>query len=269
MPDFFDVLCRAAQKTVSTGYYSNVAQDDQHPHAAPVPRLSESIASCVHLPLIAEIKAASPSRGALRSHVDGGAIAVHMETGGAAGISIVTEPCFFKGSPHLLPSVRSRVSIPLMMKDFVVSDCQIEAAREAGADAVLLIQALFDRGYATRGVEEMIELAHALGLEVLLEAHTASEFERSIASEADLVGINNRDLRTLHVDLTTTEEILKKIPADGRIVISESGVTTTEHALFLRRCGADALLVGSALMRAEDVRQAVDRLVRTSEARAR
>ncbi len=264
MPDFFDVLCRAARKTVATGYYSNFARDDQDPHSntAPVRRLSESIASCLHLPLIAEIKVASPSRGALRTHADGGAIAVHMEAGGAVGISAVTEPLFFNGSPHLLRNVRSHVAIPLMMKDFIVSDCQIEAARGAGANAVLLIQALFDRGYATRGAEEMVEFAHELGLEVLLEAHTASEFERSIASEADLIGINNRDLRTLHVDLMTTEEILKKVPADGRIVVSESGVTTTEHASSLRQCGADALLVGSALMCAEDVRRAVDRLVR-------
>ncbi|MGZ4912610.1 MAG: indole-3-glycerol-phosphate synthase [Halobacteriota archaeon] len=262
MPDFFDILCRGARNTVAMGYYSNFTGDDQRVNTAPARRLSESIASCVHFPLIAEIKVASPSMGALRSHVDGGAIAEHMEAGGAAGISIVTEPFFFKGSPHVLRDVRSRVSVPLMMKDFVVSECQIEAARDAGADAILLIQALFDRGYAARGAEEMIEFAHALGLQVLLEAHTASEFERSIASDADLIGINNRDLRTLHVDLMTTKEILGKISSDGRIVVSESGVTTAEHALFLRRCGANALLVGSALMRAEDVRRAVERLVR-------
>lgn len=261
MPDFFDILCRSARTTVATGYYSNFARGDQRTRTAPVLRLSESIASCVHFPLIAEIKVASPSAGALRTHADVGAIAEHMDAGGAVGISVVTEPSFFKGSPHLLRNVRRRVSVPLVMKDFVVCECQIEAAQEAGADVILLIQALFDRGYATRGAEEMIEFAHALGLQVLLEAHTASEFERSVASEADLIGINNRDLRTLHVDLMTTKEILENIPANGRIVVSESGVTTVEHAVFLRRCGATALLVGSALMRAEDVRQAVEGLV--------
>ena len=126
----------------------------------------------------------------------------------------------------------------------------------------LLIQALFDRGYATCGVEEMIDFAHATGLDVLLEAHTDTEFERALSTDADLVGINNRDLRTLNVHLMTTKEILEKVPHDGRVVISESGVTTPENARFLRRCGADALLVGSALMQAKDVRQAVERLVR-------
>jgi indole-3-glycerol phosphate synthase len=147
------------------------------------------------------------------------------------------------------------------MKDFIVSACQIEAARDAGASAILLIQALFDRGYATGGSEDMIEFAHANGLEVLLEAHTDSEFERALSTDADLIGINNRDLRTLTVDLRTTRDILEKVPADGRVVVSESGVETPEEALFLKRCGADALLVGSAFMRADDVRRAVDRMV--------
>jgi len=264
MPDFFDVLCRTAQRTVTTDYYTTFAQRDEPPHVASTLRLSERITTCADLPLIAEVKAASPTRGVLRVNVDASEIARHMEAGGATGISVVTEPHFFKGTPDLLDNVRSSVSVPLLMKDFIVSACQIEAARDAGASAILLIQALFDRGYATRGAEEMIDFAHAAGLEVLLEAHTDSEFERAISSDADLVGINNRDLRTLNVDLMTTKEILEKVPADGRIVISESGVTTPESARFLRRCGADALLVGSALMRAADVRLAVDRLVRAA-----
>jgi indole-3-glycerol phosphate synthase len=262
MPDFFDALCRTAQKTVATGYYATFAQRDEPPHVASTLRLSECVATCAHLPLIAEVKAASPTRGALQGNVDAGEIARYMEAGGATGISVVTEPDFFKGSPHLLQDVRSSVSVPLLMKDFVVSECQIEAARDAGASAILLIQALFDRGYATCRAQEMIDFAHAAGLEVFLEAHTVSEFEHALSSNADLVGINNRDLRTLNVDLMTTKEILEKVPADGRIVVSESGVMTPENAQFLRRCGADALLVGSALMRAADVRLAVERLVR-------
>jgi indole-3-glycerol phosphate synthase len=264
MPDFFDVLCRTAHKTVATGYYSKFAQRDESLDARPMLHLSECISTCLHLPLIAEIKAASPTMGALQVHVDAGEIACDMQAGGAVGISVVTEPHFFKGSYRLLRNVRSRVSVPLLMKDFIVSACQIEAARDAGASAVLLIQALFDRGYATRGSEEMIEFAHTVGLEVLLEAHTDCEFERAIATEADLVGINNRDLRTLDVDLMTTKDILERVPVDGRVVVSESGVTSPENALFLRRCGADALLVGSAFMRAEDVRLAVDSVVRAA-----
>ena len=262
MPDFFDVLCRTAQKTVKAGYYATFTQRDEPPHVASALRLSECVTTCAHLPLIAEVKAASPTKGALRGNVEAGEIARHMEAGGATGISVVTEPDFFTGSPHLLHDVQSSVSVPLLMKDFIVSECQIEAARDAGASAILLIQALFDRGYATCAAEEMIDFAHAAGLEVLLEAHTVSEFERALSSDADLVGINNRDLRTLNVDLMTAKEILEKVPDDGRTVVSESGVMTPKDARFLRRCGADALLVGSALMRAADVRLAVDRLVR-------
>jgi indole-3-glycerol phosphate synthase len=262
MPDFFDVLCRNAQKTMVSGYYSAFMQRDEPQNAPTTLRLSERITTCTHLPLIAEIKVASPTTGALRVDVNAGAIAKRMEAGGAAGISVVTEPHFFKGSARLLKDVRNSVSAPLLMKDFIVSARQVEAARDAGASAVLLIQALFDRGYATHGVEEMIEFAHAAGLEVLLEAHTDTEFERALSTDADLVGINNRDLRTLAVDLTTTKETLEKVPHHGRTVISESGVTTAEDAQFLRRCGADALLVGSALMRAKDVRLTVETLVR-------
>lgn len=259
MPDFFDILCRTAHKTVAGGYYSGFAERDKPVDTGPTLRLSECIRRCACLPLIAEVKLASPTMGAV--HVDAGAIARHMQAGGAVGISVVTEPRFFKGFSHMLGTVRSCVSVPLVMKDFVVSACQIEAARDAGASAILLIQALFDRGYATRGAEDMIAFAHAIGLEVLLEAHTDSEFKRALSTDADLVGINNRDLRTLTVDLMTTRDILEKVPTDGRVVVSESGVETPEEALFLKRCGVDALLVGSALMRAEDVRRAVNGMV--------
>jgi indole-3-glycerol phosphate synthase len=264
MADFFDILCRNAQKTVASGYYSNFKQHDEPQDTPATLRLSECITTCTHLPLIAEIKIASPTKGALRVSMNADVIAKRMEAGDAAGISVVTEPHFFKGSARLLENVRSGVSVPLLMKDFIVSARQVEAARDSGANAVLLIQALFDRGYATCGIEEMIEFAHMVGLEVLLEAHADTEFERALSTDADLVGINNRDLRTLEVDLTTTKEILEKVPHDGRLVISESGVTTPEDARFLRRCGADALLVGSALMRAKDVRQAVDTLARAA-----
>ncbi|MGA2885263.1 MAG: indole-3-glycerol phosphate synthase TrpC [Halobacteriota archaeon] len=259
MPDFFDILCRTAHKTVEGGYYSRFAERDGPLDTAPKRRLSECIRRCVHLPLIAEVKVASPTMGAVR--VDASAIARQMQAGGAIGISVVTEPRFFNGSSHMLRTVRSRVAVPLLMKDFVVTTCQIEAARDAGASAVLLIQALFDRGYATCGSEDMIEFAHAAGLEVLLEAHTDSEFERAQSTDADLIGINNRDLRTLTVDLMTTPDILEKVPADGRAVVTESGVKTGEEALFLRQSGADALLIGSAFIRAQDVRRAVDRMV--------
>ena len=258
MPDFFDVLCRTAVKTVATGYYSTFPCSSS---AKTSLSLSESIEASAHIPLIAEVKVASPTTGARRARIEVATVAKHMEAGGAAGISVVTEPRFFKGSPRSLESVRNRVCVPVLMKDFIVSTCQIDAARDAGADAVLLIQTLFDRDYASCQVEDMIEFAHANGLQVLLETHTVREFELAIASDADLVGINNRDLRTLDVDLKTTEEILASVSPKERLTISESGVKTPTDARFLRQCGADALLVGSALMQAKDVRREVQRLV--------
>jgi indole-3-glycerol phosphate synthase len=264
VPDFFDVLCRTAQKTVASGYYSDFTRRDEPEDTTATPRLSERITTCTHLPLIAEIKVASPTTGALHLDANAGTIAKRMEDGGAAGISVVTEPHFFRGSPNLLENARSGTSVPLLMKDFIVSARQVKAARDAGANAVLLIQALFDRGYAACDVEGMIKFAHSIGLEVLLEAHTGTEFEHALSTDADLVGINNRDLRTLEIDLRTTKEILEKFPHDRRTIISESGVTTPQDAQFLRRCGADALLVGSALMRAKDVRKTVEMLVKVT-----
>jgi indole-3-glycerol phosphate synthase len=261
VPDFFDVLCRTARKTVATGYYSTFAESYLKQSAMPSRSLSKSIDERAHVPLIAEIKVASPTMRARRAHVDVATIARHMEAGGAAGISVVTEPHFFKGSPRSLETVRSCVSLPVLMKDFIVNTCQIDAARDAGVSAVLLIQALFDRGYATSRVEEMIELAHTNGLQALLEAHTVAEFESAISSDADLIGINNRDLGTLDVDLTTTKKILAAVSPDERVIVSESGVKTPADVRFLRQCGADALLVGSALMEADDVYREVQRLV--------
>jgi len=260
MPDLFDVLCFTAQKTVASGYYRLMAKSEPVHAAVPV-RLSEHIRKCACIPLIAEIKVTSPTVRSRRNHVDVGETGRRMEAGGAVGISVVTEPRFFQGTPHVLQEVRSHVALPLLMKDFIVSSAQIQAARVAGANAILFIQQLFDRGYAADELDEMIEFAHAAELEVLLETHTKAEFERALQTEADLIGINNRDLRTLDIDLTTTRYILEQVPADGRIVISESGVQTPADVRFLRRCGADALLVGSRLMQAENVREAVEKLV--------
>jgi indole-3-glycerol phosphate synthase len=130
------------------------------------------------------------------------------------------------------------------MKDIIVSPRQLEAAARTGANAVLLIQALFDRGYGELGVHEMIEAAHSRRLEVLLEAHNEAEFQRALASDADLVGINNRNLATLEVDLNVTRRILEKKPEDNVIVVSESGIHTAADVRFLPNV-AQSFLIGS------------------------
>jgi indole-3-glycerol phosphate synthase len=143
------------------------------------------------------------------------------------------------------------------MKDFIISPKQLETAAKIGANAVLLIQALYDRGYGEISIHEMIAEAHSTHLEVLLEVHDEPEFQRALESEADLVGINNRNLATLVVDLNVTRRILEKKLADGRIVISESGIHTSADILFLRECGAMAFLIGSAIMSSENVEEKV------------
>jgi indole-3-glycerol phosphate synthase len=179
-----------------------------------------------------------------------------MEAGGAVGISVLTEPKRFGGSLQALAYVKRSVGIPVLMKDIIVDKAQIEAAAHIGADAVLLIH-----GAVAVKVDELIEFAHSLGLEVLLETHTIGEFKAALETEADMIGINNRDLKTLKVDLGVTARILAETHPNGRIVISESGIENADHVRFLRRCGANAFLVGSSIMLADDIGQMVRELV--------
>jgi indole-3-glycerol phosphate synthase len=176
-----------------------------------------------------------------------------MEKGGAVGLSVLTEPKHFHGSLRSLVEARKAVKLPILMKDIILSPIQLEAASKAGANVALLIEALFDRGYCECSVNEMIAGAHSQELEVLLEAHTADEFRSAIRTHADLVGINNRNLATLKVDLNVTKEILERNRAEGKVVVSESGISTPADLRFLRECGAQAFLIGSAVMLADDV----------------
>ncbi|MEM2364310.1 MAG: indole-3-glycerol-phosphate synthase [Candidatus Bathyarchaeia archaeon] len=259
MVDFLDVLARDAQRNVRSGYYEYFIE-------RPTCRccsLKESISKCEHAPIIAEIKPSSPSHGNLREIDSLGSVVGAMERGGAIGISILTEPKHFGGSMERLREARGYTSLPVLMKDVIVDSIQIEAAHRSGADALLLISSIFERGYANSPLEDMIELAHSKGMEVLIEVHTRDEFLSAIETEADLVGINNRDLRTLKVDLRTTERILSSIDLDrlGKVIVSESGIRGPRDIRFLHSCGAKAFLVGSALMLAENIGEKVKELV--------
>lgn len=256
MLDFLDKLASDAMETVGNGYYEVAAQT-----AKPRTSLKKAILECPRAPVITEIKAASPSKGTIRTGFDVGKIAQSMEKGGAVGISVLTEPKNFNGSLKSLVETWSAIQLPILMKDIVITLKQLEAASNLGADAVLLIQALFDRGYCECNVEEMIANAHSKNLEVLLETHNAEEFRFAVQSEADLVGINNRNLGNLKVNLNVTKNILAKCNASGKIVVSESGIETPADIIFLRECGADAFLVGSAIMLADDVEAKVMELV--------
>ena len=256
MPDFLDKLAGDAKETVDSGYYEVAIQIVMARNS-----LKKAILKSARAPLITEIKAVSPSKGTIRTGFEAGKIAQAMERGGAVGISVLTEPKHFKGSFGSLVETRRAVQLPVLMKDIIISSKQLEAASKAGASAVLLIQALFDRGYCECTIEEMITKAHSENLEVLLETHSLEEFRFAVQSDADLVGINNRNLGTLKVDLNVTKNIIANGETNGKIVVSESGVESPRDIRFLRECGANAFLVGSAIMLADDVEGKVRELV--------
>jgi len=256
MPDFLDTLARDAKQTVNEGYYKVSTQDTFSPVS-----LRKAILDSKKNAVITEVKAASPSRGTIKTNLDPEKIAKAMENGGATGISVLTEPKHFSGSLSYLTKVRKAVKLPILMKDIIITPTQLEAASRIGANAVLLIEALFERKYCELSLEEMVSQAHARKLEVLLETHNENEFQSAIETDADLVGINNRDLRTLKVDIRITERILKNNDSHDKVVVSESGVMTPSDLLFLRGCGAQAFLIGSSIMMADNIEKKVKEFV--------
>jgi indole-3-glycerol phosphate synthase len=258
MHDFMDTLALDAVKTIKSGYYKNLPTV-----TAKKVSFKEAILNCKTNPVITEIKPASPSMGTIRSVTNPAEVAQAMQQGGAVGLSILTEPTHFKGSLQTLSTARNAVNLPLLMKDIIITTEQIDAAQKLGANAILLIQALFDRGYCELDLIKTINYAHNLGLEILLETHTETEFKKALETETDLIGINNRNLDTLKTDLTTTQQILTAQNKQGRIVVSESGIKNPGHIQYLRGCGADAFLVGSSIMLTDDIESKVKELVNT------
>ncbi len=256
MSDFLDVLARVAQITIDSEYYETVKQADSM-HIS----LRAAILDCRAVPVIAEIKSASPSAGVIRKNVEPNEIAKAMQRGGATALSVLTEPKQFNGSLEALAEAREAVKLPILMKDIILSPTQIQVASKMGANAVLLIKALFDRGYSARSLDEMIAGAHLLGLEVLLETHTATEFCAAVKTGADLIGINNRNLATLKVDLNVTKQILAENNPKDKVVVSESGINTPADIRFLRESGACAFLIGSAIMSTDNIEEKVKEFV--------
>lgn len=256
MVDFLDVLAQDAKENIGKGYYEAAIQV-----STPFVSLKRAILESQHTPIIAEIKAASPSLGIIRKNVNVEDIAVAMEDGGAVGISVLTEPKHFRGSLSSLAKVRRKIKLPLLMKDIIISPMQLESASKIGANAVLLIETLFRRGYCECDVHEMIAHAQSMNLEVLLEVHTEDEFSSALNTSADMIGINNRDLTSLKVDLRVTERILKKFNPEGKTIVSESGIKTPADLRFLHECGVHAFLIGSAIMMTRDVKKKVKEFV--------
>lgn len=213
------------------------------------------------LALIAEIKRASPSAGEIRPDFDPGALAEAYRDGGAVCLSVLTDEPYFKGQDRFVADAKSNSSLPCLRKDFTLDPYQIVEARAIAADCVLLIMAALDDGQA----KELSDTARAWDLDVLVEVHDASELDRALELGPGLLGINNRNLKTLDVDLATTETLAPQVP-DGWDIVCESGLKHYDDLIRMSRCGARRFLVGEHLMRQDDVALATRQLLGLSAA---
>lgn len=227
------------------------------PDAPAVRDFCQPLAAAGKVSLIAEVKKASPSKGVIRQDFDPVAIARQYQQAGADCISVLTDEQFFQGKLDYLSQIRRTVDLPLLRKDFILDSYQLLQARVAGADAVLLIAECLDDCHLRRFVAEAIEL----GMAALVEFYDQENCERAVDSGSDLLGVNNRDLRTFEVDLDHSLRMREQVPHDVTLV-SESGIHTPADVAALRAAGIDAMLVGEHLMSQSDVAAAVAKLIR-------
>ena len=207
--------------------------------------------------LIAEVKKASPSAGIICKDFDPVRIAKEYEAAGASCLSVLTDEKFFQGSLDYLRQIRAAVKLPLLRKDFIIDERQILEAIEWGADAILLIVAILDDAR----LKKFHALAIEAGLAVLVEVHDEAELDRALALGAELIGVNNRDLKTFKVDLATTERLAARMKGKGKLLVAESGIHARADVERLAKCGAKAILVGESLLKDGDIRRKVNDLL--------
>jgi indole-3-glycerol phosphate synthase len=256
-PDFsIKRLADNSYRAIDQGFY-----EIDHFSSHETISLRKSISLCPHAPLISEVKFSSPSYGKIRTKEEPAMIARIMADYGAAGISVLTQPSLFDGSLKYLATIRRALpKMSLLMKDIIVSTVQVDAGKKVGADCVLLIKSIFDNSLAEDSLEKLLAYAKKRELEVLIEVHTEQEFADVLKAKHHLIGINNRNLDSLHVDITNTEKLLKRYDKGKAVIISESGISTPDDIQYLKRAGADAFLVGTSIMQTPNIGDKISKL---------
>lgn len=256
------VLADNSYRSISEGRY-DVEKEYQLSHE-PL-SIRKSILRCSHAPLITEVKLSSPTEGNLSASLDETNIASaaqEMADNGAVALSVLTQPHLFSGSIKHLSAIRKCVSVPILMKDILVSEVQIQSAKKIGADCILLIKSVFDNDLAEGSMEKFSAQARAKGLSTLVEVHSENEFKEVLEESAnyDLIGINNRDLNTFEVDLDVTRRLLMKYDKGKNIIVSESGIKLPNQIVLLKEAGADAFLIGTGIIKSGNISSKVREL---------
>ena len=269
MSDILAKICAAKRAAVAKRKQRLPLPDlEQHAKAAAPPPRSfaaalSAKAACGHYALIGEIKKASPSAGLIRADFDPAALARAYEKGGAACLSVLTEEDHFQGRDTDLQDARAAVGLPVIRKDFMLETYQVAEARAIGADCILLIMAALDDVLAA----ELESCARFWRLDVLIEVHDEAELDRALKLKSPLIGVNNRNLKTLATDLATTKRLATLLPKD-RVLVAESGLRTAADLARMARCGAMRFLIGESLMRKTDVEAATRALLAPQAAHA-
>lgn len=254
--NLIEKLVKNSFRSIDEGLYEVANLDRTHDAMS----LTNNIRSMINkrkIPIITEVKFSSPSKGSIvdSQKVNPVNIANQMIRGGAIGLSVLTQKYFFNGSVNNFIVIRKNASVPMLMKDIIVSENQIDCAKKIGADYVLLIKTVFDKNLSEGSIEKFSEYSHRKGLNVLYEVHLENEFKEILdfkVGRNDLIGINNRNLYNLKIDLKTTENLLKKYDKGSNLIVSESGIENTEQIRYLKKAGADAFLIGTSIMENHD-----------------